>query len=143
MPSPELRCEDPPVPIRIKLSALWASLMFCYVYGDYFGLYVPGKILEMNAGRMSSLGQLSAGTHVAVAVMMAIPSLMVAFSLFLPPVFRWLQAALAITYAAIMALTMMGGAPAFYLLLGVIEIAVSLTIFWTAIRWPRAAQTRL
>ena len=35
------------IPVRAKLSALWAALMFCYVYGDYFGLYVPGKLSGM------------------------------------------------------------------------------------------------
>ena len=34
-------------PTPLKLSALWASLMFCYVYGDYLGLYVPGKLAEV------------------------------------------------------------------------------------------------
>jgi hypothetical protein len=24
------------------LSALWAALMFCYIYGDYFGLWLAG-----------------------------------------------------------------------------------------------------
>ena len=143
MPPANLRLEDLPVPIRLRLSALWASLMFCYVYGDYFGLYVPGKVMEMNAGRMSSLGQLSTGTHVAVAMMMAVPSLMVAFSLLLPPVFRWLHAALAVAYAGIMVLTMAGGASAFYFLFGVIEIALSLAILWSAIRWPRVAQANV
>ncbi len=131
--------DDPPMPIRLKLSALWTSLMFCYVYGDYFGLYVPGKVMEMNAGRMSSLGQLSPGSLVAVAVMMAIASLMVALSLLLPPVFRWFHALLAIAYAGIMLLTMTGGAPAFYLLLGLVEIGLSITILWTAVRWPRVS----
>jgi hypothetical protein len=27
---------DERIPTRTKLSALWASVMFCYVYGDYF-----------------------------------------------------------------------------------------------------------
>lgn len=26
--------DDVPVPIKIKLAALWTSVMFCYVYGD-------------------------------------------------------------------------------------------------------------
>lgn len=137
MPPLAPRLDDPPVSVRLKLSALWASLMFCYVYGDYFGLYIPGKVMEMNDGRMSSLGQLSPGTHAAVAMMMAIPSLMVAFSLLLPPAFRWLHAVLAVAYSAIMVMTMAGGAPAFYILLGVIEIVLSFSIFWSAIRWPR------
>ena len=35
--------EDIRVPTRYKLSAMWASVMFCYIYADYFGLYVPGS----------------------------------------------------------------------------------------------------
>ncbi|CCW15737.1 hypothetical protein EBBID32_650 [Sphingobium indicum BiD32] len=142
MPSIMSRFQDPPVSTRVKLSAMWASLMFCYVYGDYFGLYVPGKVMAMNAGLMA-FGQLTPVTHVAVAVMMAIPSLMVAFSLFLPPLFRWLHVVLALAYAAIMLLTMQGGAPAFYIVLGVTEIMLSLAIFWTAFRWPRVTAAGL
>jgi hypothetical protein len=36
-----------------------------------------------------------------------------------------------------MALTMIGGAPPFYLVLGAIEIALSLAIVAIASRWPR------
>jgi hypothetical protein len=36
--------EDFKVNVRIKLSALWTSVMFCYIYGDYFELYVPKKV---------------------------------------------------------------------------------------------------
>lgn len=41
---------DPPLPQRLKLSAAWASLTFCYLYGDYFGLYKPGKLQHMLDG---------------------------------------------------------------------------------------------
>ncbi|MDF0544101.1 DUF6326 family protein [Sphingobium sp. H39-3-25] len=142
MPRPVPGFEDPPVSTRVKLSALWASLMFCYVYGDYFGLYVPGKLMEMNMGRMN-FGQLTPSTHVAVAAMMAVPSLMVVLALLLPPSFRWLHASLAVAYTAIMLLTMAGGAPAFYVMLGIIEIMLSLGIFWTAVRWPRLSAASL
>ena len=30
--------KDFQINVKIKLSALWVSLMFCYVYGDYFQL---------------------------------------------------------------------------------------------------------
>ena len=36
--------EEYRAPTKVKLAALWASTMFCYVYGDYFGLYLPGKL---------------------------------------------------------------------------------------------------
>jgi hypothetical protein len=45
--------EDAKVPIRLKLSALWAALMFCYVYGDYFGLYRPGQLQGMLRGEFA------------------------------------------------------------------------------------------
>ena len=125
------------VPTRLKLSALWTSLMFCYVYGDYFGMYVPGKIMQMKAGEMS-FGSVTPTTLTVVAAMMAIPALMVALSLLLPaPFLRWLCIGLGLAYTAIMALTMIGGAPLFYLVLGAIEIALSLAIVAIASRWPR------
>ena len=53
--------EDVKVPVRVKLSALWASVMFCYVYGDYFGLYKPGSLQHMLDGRMEPLGPTTQG----------------------------------------------------------------------------------
>jgi hypothetical protein len=35
---------DVKVQVKMKIAALWVSLMFCYVYGDYFELYEPGKL---------------------------------------------------------------------------------------------------
>lgn len=39
--------QDVQVPLKYRLSALWSSLMFCYIYGDYFGLYKPGTLQGM------------------------------------------------------------------------------------------------
>jgi hypothetical protein len=44
--------EDIRVHVRFKLFALWSSVMFFYIYGDYFWLYEPGSLQEMIAGRM-------------------------------------------------------------------------------------------
>jgi hypothetical protein len=52
--------------------------MFCYVYGDYFGLYHPGQLQGMLHGD-GPIGPTSQGTLVAVSILMAIPSLMVFF----------------------------------------------------------------
>ena len=76
--------EDVKVPIRLKLSALWAALMFCYVYGDYFGLYHPGQLQSMLRGD-GPIGPTSQGTLVEVSILMAIPSLMVFLPMVLPP----------------------------------------------------------
>jgi hypothetical protein len=37
--------------VKLKLSLLWAALMFFYIYGDYFGLYVPGQLKGMLEGQ--------------------------------------------------------------------------------------------
>lgn len=99
--------DDSKVNVKIKISALWASVMFCYVYGDYFGLYVPGKITEMLAGKIGPLGPATQGVLVGVAAMMAIPSIMVFVSLILrPSANRWLNMVLGAIYTAIILMTM-------------------------------------
>jgi hypothetical protein len=138
-PKPPLH--DPKINVKLKLAALWASLMFCYVYGDYFGLYAPGKLDGMLAGRMEPLGAVTQGVLLGTSAMMAVPALMVCLSLLLhAPISRWANVALGLAYAAIMLLTM-PGAWQFYLLFGVIEVLLSLAIIWTAWRWPRQHDT--
>ena len=41
------------VHVKFKLSALWSSVMFCYIYGDYFQLYQPGQLQAIIAGKMA------------------------------------------------------------------------------------------
>lgn len=127
--------EDIKVPIRLKLSALWAAVVFCYVYGDYFGLYRPGQLQGMLQGD-GPIGPTSQGTLVAGSILMAIPSLMVFLPIVLPPTFnRWTNIVLALLYAVIVGLTM-PGSWAFYLFFSAVEIGLSLLIVWHAWRWP-------
>jgi hypothetical protein len=129
--------DDPRVNVKVKLSALWASVMFCYVYGDYFGLYGHGKLAEMMQGRIGPLGEATQGVLVGVSAMMAIPSVMVFLSLVLPPgLNRWLNLALGVAYTAIMLMTMRG-APTSYVFMGVIEVLLTLLVAWHAWTWPR------
>lgn len=131
--------EDAKIPVKIKLSALWTSLMLCYVYGDYFGLYRPGKLEHMIDGRMGPLGAVTQNVLVGTSIMMAIPALMVFLTLAMKPALsRWVNVLLGLAYAAIMVLTM-PGAWRFYQLLGVIEILLSLAIAGLALKWPRRA----
>jgi len=131
---------DTQIDVKLKLAAAWASLMFCYVYGDYFGLYRPGKLDDMLRGRMGPLGEVTQGVLLGTSIMMAIPALMVFLCVVVKPaVSRWLNVFLGLAYAAIMALTMRGGAWNFYLFFGVVEIALCLLIVWQAWKWPRAA----
>jgi Family of unknown function (DUF6326) len=133
------RLEDVRIHVRFKLAALWASLMFCYIYGDYFGLYQPGTLHAMLAGRMGPLGPTTQWVLLATSLLMAVPSVMVFLSLVLSPaVCRWAQVVLGIAYTLIMLLSM-PGAWMFYLFLGAIEVILSASIVWYAWRWPKAA----
>jgi hypothetical protein len=131
--------EDTKTPIRLKLAALWTALMFCYVYGDYFGLYPPGRLKGMLEGN-GPVGPTTRGSLLAVSILMVIPSLMVFFPLILPVSFnRWLNICLASAYAGIVALTM-PGSWSFYLKFSAVEIGLSLLIAWYAWRWPKVTQ---
>lgn len=127
---------DIKVHVRLKLSALWCSVMFCYIYGDYFELYQPGKLPQMLSGR-TALGQVTQGALIGMAAVMAIPSLMVFLSLILPaPVSRWLNILFGVVYTVIMVLAIQGSWH-FYVFFGLIEIALTLAIVWYAWTWPK------
>ena len=133
-----MKLSDVEVPVRVKLSALWASVMFLYVYGDFFGLFKPGKLAEMQAGR-TPVGATTQGILVAFAVVMAIPSAMVFLSLVLKAnVARWANILLGLLYSAIMVITI-PGAWGFYVLLGCMEVALTLAVTWYAWTWPRSS----
>lgn len=129
--------EDAAINVKTKLSALWASVMFCYVYGDYFGLYGQGKLAEMMQGRIGPLGEATQNVLIGVSAMMAVPSVMIFLSLVLrPAVNRWVNIPLGLIYTAIMLATMRG-APASYVFMGAIEVVLTLLVVWYAWRWPR------
>jgi hypothetical protein len=129
--------EDLQVPVKIKLSALWASVMFCYIYGDYFGLYRPGQLQSMLASSMGPLGPTTQGVLLGTAAMMAIPSLMVFLSLVLKPSpNRWTNIVLGVIYTLIILLTL-PGAWTFYVFLGAIEALLTVLVVGHAWRWPR------
>ncbi len=126
-------------PTQLKLTALWVATMFCYVYGDYFALYRPGRMEAMNKGMMGPLGEATPTVLLAVSASMIVPSLMVMLSLALKPVVgRWLNVAVGLAYTAIVILTMKNAQP-YYLLFGTVDAALTLAVVWTALRWPRTA----
>ena len=133
--------EDRPVDVKLKLAALWTSVMFCYVYGDFVGLFKPGKLQMMIVGRMP-LGAVSQGVLLGMAAVMAIPSVMIFFSLVLPPRSdRVANIVFGGVYTAIMIITMRG-AWHFYIFFGCIEILLTALIVWYAWTWPQQREER-
>jgi hypothetical protein len=133
-----IHLDDLKLHVKTKLSALWAALMFCYIYGDYFGLYVPGQLKGMLAGQ-GPVGPTSQASLLATSLMMAVPGLMVFLTLVAPPVLsRWLNILLGTLFTLIMLATMaMPGAWVFYIVLGIVEVVLTGLIVGYAWRWPR------
>ncbi|MGA0588134.1 DUF6326 family protein [Dyella sp. KRB-257] len=125
-------------PVQLKLAALWTSVMFCYIYGDFLGLYRPGDIKGILAGE-GLLGPTSQGSLLAVAILIAVPAVMIFLSLALPPrLTRWLNILVGLLLTAIVLMTI-PGSWAFYIFLSVIEVVLQSLAVWYAWRWPRNA----
>src|SRR4051794_16971588 len=75
--------EDLRMPVRAKLAAAWTSIMFLYIYVDYFHLYKPGVIDDLRAGVVFEFDITPTLLTIFVAVI-AIPALMVMLSMTLP-----------------------------------------------------------
>lgn len=129
--------KDFEVPVKLKLSALWIAVMFCYIYGDYFGMYVPGALESMLDGQMGPLGPTTQAVLLGTTALMVVPCLMPFLSLLLKPsVNRPVNVFFGIVYSVVMLVTM-PGAWMFYQALGVVEILLTLLVAWYAWTWPR------
>jgi hypothetical protein len=74
--------EDFKINIKILLAGLWTSVMFLYIYGDYFELYVPKKV----EGLLNGSNLLDTPYKLLFAtILLAVPSLMIFLSLMLKP----------------------------------------------------------
>lgn len=131
--------EDFKINIRIKLLALWVSVMFCYVYGDFFTLFVPGRIKDLMDGN-SGAGTTTPIKLLAYAILMTVPSLMVFLSIVLKPkINRWVNISVGILFTTIMALIITVSISKwmmFYIYLAFIEVILTSSIVWLAWTWP-------
>ncbi|WP_299184952.1 DUF6326 family protein [uncultured Aquimarina sp.] len=130
--------ENPKVNIKIKLASLWASVTFCYLYGDYFELYTPGKIDSLLTGE----NILDSPTKLLIAtVILAISSVMVALSIILKPK---ISRILNIIFGMLFTLMMLfigfnsnTGWYGFYVFLAFLESILTALIVWYAWKWPK------
>lgn len=133
------RLEDAPVPVRLKLSALWATVMFLYVYVDIFGFYEPGTIDDILVGRVWEF-DISQGWALGALMLMTIPSLMVFLSLVLPAgVTRWANLVVGSLFVLVTIGNPVGETWAYYWLGAVVETALLLLVVRYAWTWPGAS----
>jgi len=132
--------QDFKINVKIKLSALWAAVTLCYLYGDYFELYLPKKV----EGLISGANLLDSPARLfAASVLLAIPAVMVFLSILLKPsLSRWLNIVFGIFFTLIMlliAVTSLTPWRTFYVFLAIVESIITSLIVWYAWRWPRQA----
>ena len=125
--------------IKIKLAFLWTSLMFCYIYGDYFLLYTPHKIESL----INGTSNLDTPIKLFLAtLLLVIPALMISLSIFLKPKSnRILNIIFGIIYTMIMlliAFTSISEWLMSYVFLAILESIITLFIIWNAIKWPKS-----
>lgn len=128
--------------IKIKLSALWTSVMFCYIYCDYFELYSPEKLQGMIDGT-TIFGSGDQITTLGLSSIMLVTSLMIALSILLPATINRI---VNIVVGFIMTLMLgyfafVAGAY-FYKMFAAVETILTLSIVCYAWNWPKAS-TRL
>ena len=132
--------DDMKVHVKLKLSFLWTALMFFYIYGDYFGLYVPGQLAGMLKG-LGPIGPVGEANLAIVSIVTVLPGLMIFLSIVLPPrVNRWLNIAMGLFYTlTVLATLVFFHSWLFYLLYSLTEMALTLLVVWYAWKWPRRA----
>jgi hypothetical protein len=132
--------EDFKINVKLKLSALWISTMFCYVYGDFFSLFVPGRIDRLNTGN-SGTGTTTPVTILMYAILLSLPALMVFLSVALrATINRIVNIVLGIFFTLVMILvvaTSLGEWMLFYTYMGIVEIILTTTVVWIAWTWPK------
>jgi Family of unknown function (DUF6326) len=128
---------------RLKLVALWTAVMFCYVYGDYFALYIPGEASKLVSGDTLLNNPLRV---FAASVLMALPPFVIIASVLArASVAKWLNIIFGFIFTAIMILIAVTSIPitpevSAYVFYAVLESAITITIIWQAGKWPNAVQ---
>ena len=132
----ETRFEPFNVNVRMKISALWASMLFIFAYVDLFSLYRRDFRADLEAGEVSGF-KINQLFLVGTTVYVVIPSLMVFVAVILRPhVNRIANIALATAYA----LTIIAGAIGewgYYIFGSAIEVGLLVAIVYYAWTWPK------
>lgn len=137
--------ENYEINVKVKLSLLWTSLMFLYIYADYFELMTPGKLENMMQLK-TPMGPTSPNLLLVFALLLIIPALMIILSIFLAPgVNKWTNLIFGVLYATISILIIISSSDSdwhrFYVLYNFVELFVLITILWQAWNWPKTIET--
>jgi hypothetical protein len=128
--------EDTTVPVKLKLSASWAALMFLYAYGDIFAYFRSGFIDDVRRGEVFAF-HINQVFLLAISLYVAIPAVMVLLTLILNAgISRWVNVVLGLVYAATILLSTIGEDYVYYYVLSILEGAIAVLIVRYAWKWP-------
>ena len=126
------------VNVRVKISALWTSMLFVFAYVDLFSLYRRDFRADLEAGEIGGF-TINHTFLLGTTVYVVIPSLMVFVALVLRPgVNRIANIALGVVYA----LTIVAGAIgewSYYIFGSAVEVGLLAAIVYYACTWPKEA----
>ncbi len=133
--------EDLKINVKLKISALWVTIMFAFAYVDIFGFMKTGEIERIMAGKIATF-QIDQVFLFSVTLYMLIPSIMVFLSLVLKPkVNRWTNIIVGILYFVMNLASCIGETWAFYIFGSIVESLLLLLIIWYAWKWPKKEES--
>jgi hypothetical protein len=127
--------EDTKINVKLKLAALWGSLVLIYLYADLFGFYVPGHIADLMEGKLAGF-QITQVLLLGFMILMTLPSLMVFLSLALKAkVNRWANIIVGILQL-LFVITGILDQDIYFVFASSVESVLLLLIIWYAWTWP-------
>ena len=131
---------NPPIPVQAKLAAAWTSLMFFYIYIDYFHLYKPGAIDQIRGGDIFDF-HIAPTLMIIFVLVIGIPALMVMLSMTLPArANRTLNLVVASLYIPVTVFNAAGASwdwAGYYGVTIGVEVLILAFILRSAWAWPR------
>ena len=129
--------ENIKVSLKVKLATLWASLMFLIIYIDYFALYMPGIIDNLQKGRVFVF-DITQGFLLAALASVTIPALMIFLSVALPAIVnRRANIIIAAVFIPYTLFNLAGDAWMHIVFGAVVEVILLCLIIRYAWKWPR------
>ena len=128
---------DIQINLKIKLAILWTSFMFLYIYVDYFHLYMPNAISDIQSGRVFKFDITQAFLLIALTSV-TIPALMIILSIVLPAkINRCTNIIIAAVYIPYTLFNLAGEAWIHMVFAAIVEVILLCLIIIYAWKWPR------
>lgn len=126
------------VSTQLKLASLWTSLMFLYIYVDYFHLYMPGKLAGIQNGRVYVF-DITPGFLSVALVSLTISALMIFLSVVLPAkINRRLNMVIAAIYIPYSIFNLAGEAWIHMIFGAIVEVVLLGLVIGYAWKWPKS-----